>query len=335
MKSGSTSAQFAQYQATMVPWLWFLTQTSDCRIFQEKTVPDIIKQVFSDLGFTDIEERLTGSYRTWTYCVQYRETDFNFVSRLMEQEGIYYYFLHENGKCTLVLCDSLSIHDPFMDYEEIGYDRGSSSDQERITNWTVEKALHSGKFAHTDYNFEKPSTLLMSPESEKRDYAKADYEVYDYPGEYFEKADGEQYAKVRMEELARSYEVCSGESDARGICPGYLFTLTVRDNSDRTLNDQAREYLVLSADYQASAEDYETSGGTDDAYGCFFSVIPSSVQYRPARITPKPIVEGSQTAIVTGPSGKRSIPTNTGGSRSSFTGTAKANTMKTAPAGFG
>ena len=303
-KSGSTSPQFAQYRATMVPWLWFLTQTSDCRIFQEKTVPDIVRQVFSDLGFTDIEERLSGRYRTWTYCVQYRETDFNFVSRLMEQEGIYYYFLHQNGKCILVLCDSLSLHDPFADYEEIGYARGATSDQERITSWTVEKALHSGKFAHTDFNFEKPGTSLMSPESEQRAYSKADYEVYDYPGEYSEKTDGELYAKVRMEELARSYEVCSGESDARGICPGHLFTMTVRDNTDRSLKDQAREYLVVSASYQASAEDYETSGGTDDAFGCFFNAIPSSIQFRPARISPKPLVEGSQTAIVTGPSGE-------------------------------
>ena len=89
-----------------MPWLWFLTRTSDCRIFQEKTVPDIIKEIFRDHGFTDFEERLSGSYRTWVYCVQYRETDFNFVSRLMEQEGIYYYFKHENGKHTLVLADS-------------------------------------------------------------------------------------------------------------------------------------------------------------------------------------------------------------------------------------
>jgi type VI secretion system secreted protein VgrG len=113
MKSGSDSPRFVRYRATMVPWLWFLTRTNDCRIFQEKTVPDIIKQIFGDLGFTDIEERLTGSYRTWTYCVQYRESDFNFVSRLMEQEGIYYYFFHEDGKHTLVLCDSLSLHDPY------------------------------------------------------------------------------------------------------------------------------------------------------------------------------------------------------------------------------
>ena len=318
MKSGSSSQRFAEYRATMVPWFWFLTQTSDCRIFQDKTVPEIIQQVFSDLGFSDIEDRLSGSYRTLTYCVQYRETDFNFVSRLMQQEGIYYYFLHDNGTCTLVLCDSLSRHDTFKDYEEIGYFSRATSDEECITSWTVKKSFHSGKFAHTDYNFEKPTTSLMSPENEQRAYNNPDYEIYDYPGEYLEKADGEQYARVRMEELAQSYEVCSGESDSRGICPGYLFTLTVRDNTDLSLRDQAREYLVVSVDCRAAVGDYETSGGAEDEYGCSLTAIPSSVQFRPARITPKPVVEGTQTAIVTGPSGEEIYTDNHGRIKAQF-----------------
>jgi type VI secretion system secreted protein VgrG len=308
-KSASSSQRFAQYRATMVPWLWFLTRTSDCRIFQEKTVPDIIKQVFSDLGFTDVEERLSGSYGTWTYCVQYRETDFNFVSRLMEQEGIYYYFLHEDGKCTIVLSDSRSMHDSYGDYDEIGFDSRASSDQERIREWTVEKQLQAGKVSHTDYNFKKPATSLMSLESESWGYTKGEFEIYDAPGEFLEKPDGEHYAKVRMEELVRSYEECVGEADSRGICPGYLFTLTVRDNSDLSMSDQTREYLVVSVNHQATSEAYETSdgegpGGAGDSYSCFFTVIPSSIQFRPLRKTPKPVVEGSQTAIVTGPSGE-------------------------------
>lgn len=297
----STSTQFAQYRATMVPWLWFLTRTSDCRIFQEKTVPDIIKQIFNDLGFSDIEDRLSGGYQTWTYCVQYRETDFNFVSRLMEQEGIYYYFLHEQGKCTIVLCDSLSKHDPYEDFDEIDFtpDTRSSALQERISAWTVEKCVRPGKVAHTDYNFEKPSTSLMSTEEDQKEHAQADYEVYDYPGEYSEKTDGDRYAGVRMEELARSHEVCSGQADSRGICSGYLFTM-----ARHTREDQNREYLILSTDYQAAAEDYETSGGQGEICSCSFTAIQSSVQFRPARSTPKPLIEGTQTAVVTGPSGE-------------------------------
>ncbi len=261
VQDASPGLQFAQYRATMVPWLWFLTRTSDCRIFQDQTVPEIVKQIFDDLGFSDIEDRLSGSYRTWIYCVQYRETDFNFVSRLMEQEGIYYYFLHEQGKCTLVLCDSLSKHDPYGDYAEIDFtpDTRSSAIQERISEWTVEKSVHSGKFAHTDYNFKKPNTSLMSIEEDPKGHAQADYEIYDYPGEYPEKADGDKYAKVRMEELAQSHEICSGQSDSRGICAGYLFTM-----DKHTRDDQNREYLILSTNYQAAAEDYETSGGQDE-----------------------------------------------------------------------
>ncbi|RZB33570.1 MAG: type VI secretion system secreted protein VgrG [Desulfobacteraceae bacterium Eth-SRB2] len=297
----STSVQFAQYRATMVPWLWFLTRTSDCRIFQEKTVPDIIKQVFNDLGFSDIEDRLSGGYRTWTYCVQYRETDFNFVSRLMEQEGIYYYFLHEQGKCTIVLCDSRSKHDPYGNYGEIDFiaDTKGSGILERISEWTVEKRVRSGKFAHVDYNFEKPSTSLMSIEKLKMPHAEADYEIYDYPGEYSEKTDGDKYAKLRMEELAQSHEVCTGQSDSRGICSGYLFTL-----AKHSRKDQNREYLVVSTGYQAAAEAYETSDQMSEMCVCSFTVIPSSFQFRPERSTPKPIIQGSQTAMVTGPSGE-------------------------------
>ena len=297
----STSVQFAQYRATMVPWLWFLTQTSDCRVFQEKTVPEIIRQMFDEHEFSDIEDRLSGEYRTWNYCVQYRETDYNFVSRLMEQEGIYYYFLHEQGKCTLVLCDSRSKHDPYENYGSIDFaaDTRGSAVSERITKWSVEKKIRSGKFAHIDYNFEKPSTSLMSIEEDQKSHARSDYEIYDYPGEYLEKTEGDRYARVRLEELSYPHETCTGQSDARGICAGHLFTL-----NRHTRRDQNREYLVTSTDYQGAAQSYETSRGSDQQFICLFSAIPGSVQFRPARVTPKPIIQGSQTALVVGPPGE-------------------------------
>ncbi len=301
VQGASTSRRFAQYRATMVPWLWFLTLKSDCRIFQEMSVPEIVRQVFEDLGFSDIEDRTSGGYRQWTYCVQYRETAFNFVSRLMEQEGIYYYFAHEQGKCTIVLCDSRSKHDAFADYEEIAFipDTRASSTQERINEWTVVKNASSGKFAHTDYNFLKPSASLMSVEEDQKDHAHAGYEIFDFPGEYAENADGDKYAKVRMEELAQSHEVCDGDSDSRGLCAGHLFTMT-----GHTRRDQNRKYLITSTSCHASAEDYETSGGQQALWSCSFTAIPASVQFRPMRTTPKPLVEGTQTAIVTGPSGE-------------------------------
>jgi type VI secretion system secreted protein VgrG len=297
----STSTRFAQYRATMVPWLWFLTRTSDCRIFQEKTVPQIVKQVFDDLGFSDIEDRLFDSYRKLTYCVQYRETDFNFVSRLMEQEGIYYYFQHTKDKGVMVLCDSKSNHDPYGQYDKIDFtcDSGSLTLQERIHEWKVEKNVQAGKYAHTDCNYMKPNTCLMCADEDPKDHAQGKYEIYDYPGEYPEKADGDRYAKLRMEELAKSHERCSGQSDSRGICTGHLFTL-----AKHTRMDQNRQYLVVSTDYQSAADGYETASEQNESCACAFTAIPGAVQFRPERKTPKPAIHGTQTAIVTGPSGE-------------------------------
>ena len=159
-----STGRLAHYRATMVPWLWFLTRSADCRIFQEMKVPEIIQKVFREHGFTDFRESLSGQFRKWDYCVQYRETDFNFASRLMEQEGIYYFFEHENGKHTLVLADSKSAHQPYPDYGTIAYrvQDQSNLDQEYIFDWTNGKEVQPGLYCHTDFNFEKPKVKLVS-----------------------------------------------------------------------------------------------------------------------------------------------------------------------------
>ncbi len=176
----------AHYHATIVPWLWFLTRTSDCRIFQELSVPEIIEQVFKGGGFSDYRISLSGSYEKKEYCVQYRETDFNFVSRLMEQEGIYYFFEHEQGKHTLVLADSLSAHKPVAGYEEIEFQEleQGGNDREVITDWVVEKEVQPVAYAINDFDFKKPRTSLLTSSSVSRRHGGAKYEVYDYPGEY-------------------------------------------------------------------------------------------------------------------------------------------------------
>ena len=158
----TSAGQLARYRTIVVPWLWFLSRTADCRIFQEKTVPEIIKQVFRDRGFTDFEDGLTGSYRTWEYCVQYRETDFSFLSRLMEREGIYYYFKHENGKHSLVLADSYSAHEPYPEFEELTYHpagKGAAA-EERISDWVVETCLQPGSCALQDFDFKNTKKTL-------------------------------------------------------------------------------------------------------------------------------------------------------------------------------
>ena len=291
------------YQATVVPWLWFLTRTADCRIFQEKTVPDIIEDVFREHGFTDFERSLSGSYRTWTYCVQYRETDFNFVSRLMEQEGIYYFFKHENGKHSLVLADSAGAHEPYPELKELEYhpaDKGTKV-EECISDWLVGTHLQPGSYALKDFNFENTKDLQVRAIVE-REHAAAKFEIYDYPGEYTEvKPDGEDYARKRIEELQAQYEVVSAESDARRVCTGCTFKLI-----DHYRDDQNKKYLITSARYNINSGEFysgsQTSG--EDVYSCSFTAIDATQPFRAARITPKPSIPGPQTAMVVGPSGE-------------------------------
>jgi len=295
--------RYAVYHATVRPWLWFLTRTSDCRIFQNKTVPDIIKQVFRDEGFTDFEDRLSQSYRTWVYCVQYRETDFNFVSRLMEQEGIYYYFKHENGKHTMILSDSYSAHEPIPGYETIPYYPPDSTvvhEDERIHKWSTSKCVQPGAYALDEFDFERPKTDLAVNSSIARTHTRCDYEIYDYPGEYVQTDHGNAYARTRIEEMHAHYEQAQADSDAKGIMPGGVFTF---DEYPR--EDQNREYLVVAATHSARIDAYEASGeGGGMTYSNSFSVIESQCPFRSECRTPKPIVQGPQTAIVVGKSGE-------------------------------
>jgi type VI secretion system secreted protein VgrG len=289
-----------QYRATIVPWLWFLTRTSDCRIFQEMKVPDIIKKIFRDRGFADFDDRLSGTYRQWEYCVQYRETDFNFVSRLMEQEGIYYYFTHENEKHTLVLADARSSHDPFPGYEEIPFrpfDQAFTK-REYIWDWTMEYTVQPGAYALNDYDFTAPKKDLRATKPITRQHAASDYKVYDYPGEYTEYSDGENYANTRIEELQAQHEVVRAQSDARGIFTGCTFQLT-----DHPRQDQCREYLITSVSYQLESDEFDSSGqplGRGPVYSCALTAIDAKQPFRSARITPKPVVQGPQTAFVVG-----------------------------------
>ena len=295
---------YSSYRAVIRPWFWFLTRTSDCRIFQEMKVPDIIKQVFRDLGYSDFEDTLSGNYRNWDYCVQYRESDFNFVSRLMEQEGIYYYFKHEQGKHTLVLSDSISSHQTFSGYEEIPYfppqDR-ANRERDHIDGWMLTKEVHPGIVALNSYDFEKPKVNLGTKSSIIRKHDVSDYEIYDYPGEYIEHSDGDNYAQIRIQELQAKYERSSATANARGICTGSLFKL-----SKFTRADQNKEYLILSTQYEMRAAGFESGGSVleEDTYQCSFQAMDSHIHYRAPRMTPKPVVQGPQTAVVVGKSGE-------------------------------
>ncbi|MGC4085929.1 MAG: type VI secretion system tip protein TssI/VgrG [Vicinamibacterales bacterium] len=232
---GEKVGRHRRYHATVRPWLWFLTRTSDCRIFQEMTVPDILKKVFQDFS-SDVEWHLTASYRKWTYCVQYRETDFNFVSRLMEQEGIGYYFKHTEGHNTLVLTDSLTGHEaadycPKLQY--IPSEQYRNQDEETIDVWEFTRELEPTIYVHTDYDFERPSVKLLTKQNEQRSHPQASFEMYDYPGNYIQTGDGQQYAHVRLDEWSTLYDVASGASNSRGITVGALLDLLEHPRDDQ------------------------------------------------------------------------------------------------------
>lgn len=294
---------YAHYQATLVPWLWLLTRASDCRIFQEKKAPEIVEEVFKAHGFSDYKLKLSGTYEKREYCVQYRETDFNFVSRLMEQEGIYYYFEHENGKHTLVLADSISAHNPFPGYEEVKFhelEKGATG-REVITDWVMEKEVQPVACALNDFDFKKPKTSLLASSAVTRQYGSAVYERYDYPGEYLEVGEGERLAGVHLDELQTQHEVLRGQANTRGLCTGSVFKL-----KGHPRDDQNRDYLITGVNLHADAGEFASApgGGEGEFFACNFTCIDKAQQFRAARLTRKPFVQGPQTAMVVGPSGE-------------------------------
>ena len=294
--------QFAGYRVSLRPWFWLLTRTSDCRIFQNKTVPDIIKQVFRDLGFSDFEDSLSGSYREWEYCVQYRETSFDFVSRLMEQEGIYYYFRHEEARHVLVLADAYGAHSSAPDYASVPFyppDR-QMRERDHFYDWQLAREVQPGSLALNDYDFLRPRASLEVRSSVPRTHTNADYPLYDYPGEYVQSNDGDHYARTRIEAIHSQFEHVQLRGRARGIGCGHVFTLTGYDRAD-----QNREYLVVVARYQIRQEAYE-SGQSDIAeqFVSELDCMDASQSFRPLPLTPMPIVRGPQTAVVVGPSGE-------------------------------
>ncbi|EYF02876.1 type VI secretion system Vgr family protein [Chondromyces apiculatus] len=276
------------YRAEVHPWLWFLTRTTDSRIFQEKSVPDIVKQVFDDLGFADYKDGCTGSYQPREYCVQYQETAFDFVSRLLEEEGIYYYFTHEDGKHTLVLADDSGGSLPCPDLAEVRYvsaAESSTRDEDVMTECELTQEVVAGAWAATDYNFQTPETSLLS-EAAGEDPKLA---LFEYPGGYPDKGAGDAIAPKRIEAEEAVQKRLVGASFCRAFIPGHTFKLTLHDRDDANA-----EYLLLGVVHTADNDDYQNT----------FEALPKEKAYRPPRLTPKPSIPGAQTAVVVGKGGE-------------------------------
>jgi type VI secretion system secreted protein VgrG len=298
--------RLTRYHAVVVPWLWFLTRTQDCRIFQNKSVPDIVEQIFKDFGFQDYELQLQGSYNPLEYCVQYRETAFHFVSRLLEQEGIFYFFRHENGKHTMVLADSPSAHVNCPEKHRFEFEavrvRGDKRHEDMVRTWHYEQAMRSGQYALGDYDFEMPKLRLEATAPSSINVGGNNkFEIFDYPGEYQSLSEGDRVVRVRMEEEEAAHTVISGESDCRTFASGFKFELAGHER-----RDQNGAYVLLAVTHAADEAGFYSGAGspTEAGYSNSFTAIPAAVQFRPPRVTPKAVIHGSQTAFVVGPSGE-------------------------------
>ncbi|MGT0248056.1 type VI secretion system tip protein TssI/VgrG [Burkholderia pyrrocinia] len=300
--AGRRAERHYGYELVVRPWLWLATRRSDCRIFQNKTVPEIVQEVLSTYGFP-IENHLAESYVPREYCVQYNETDAAFVSRLMEFEGIYYWFRHAEDTHTLMLSDAMSSHAALSGYETIPYiarDRTAIADEEHIDGWLPAQEVSVGKHQTTDYDYTKPRADLSSQKVDPRGHDHDGFASFEWPGGYRDDAPGAHYSRVRLEEQQAEHERASADTDVRGAAPGYLFTLAHCPRAD-----QNREYLIVRCQYRFQENAYASDQGAEAVvHQTMMLVQPSSLPYRSPRETPRPRTNGPQTATVVGPPGE-------------------------------
>lgn len=291
----------ARYRAQLVPWLWLLGRRRDCRIFQDLKVPDILKKLFGELGFSDHRFALEGKYEARAYCVQYRESDLDFVLRLMEEEGIWFFFEHGKNSHVLVLADSPAAHKACPGQAQIEY-RPTPSGQmkeDHLFHLTREQHVRSAAVRLTDYNFETP--LLDLAAQKQAEHGEKKWELYDYPGKYPDPGQGTRYAQLRMEAESATRIVFNCSSTCRALLSGY--TIGVQAHPRGSFN---ASYLVTTVQHRASeGSGLGTEGdGGESSYQNAFEAVPSGTPLRPPRRTPRPIVEGPQTAVVVGPKGE-------------------------------
>ncbi|MBX3323516.1 MAG: type VI secretion system tip protein VgrG [Phycisphaeraceae bacterium] len=287
------------FRATVVPWLRLLEQSTDCRIFQAMTVPEIIKRVFRDHGFVDFRDELSDAYEARDYCVQYRESALAFVSRLMEDEGISYRFEHSGHKHELVLMDDTPACAPSPACPALPYiepDAQHELDQ-RVWSWSVVSRLRPRNFAHTDYDFENPGKHLLTRARAPWSPPAATFEVYDYPGGYLNHEPGERYSSVRIEQLHHDQQEFRGRTSSRALEAGRRLTI---DNDPFNVG----AYVITRSELDLSLDEYESSGGARDPQMVVTSsidAIEATRRFRPAISSSRPIVQGPQTAMVVGP----------------------------------
>lgn len=290
-QSGSDDS-YARYGAVLRPTFWLATRSTDCRIFQDMSAIEIIKKVLDDCGITNYKIETASAYQARDYCVQYNETAFSFLSRLMEDEGIFYFFRHEEGAHSLVLADDLDHFDPCVGDATLTVAEqsrsGATVDGAAMNIGYVERVV-TKQYQADDYYFETPSTELKTSASGEVSSGAEKTLVYEYPGLYRDTKLGETRASLRMEEFESASKELSASSHTKGLIAGGVFTLAGHDRAD--LN---ADYVIRSLTLDASS----------DHFANHFTSFPKDLPFRPARVTPKPRISGAQTAVVVGKSGE-------------------------------
>jgi type VI secretion system secreted protein VgrG len=322
---GARDDVFTAYRMEVVPQVWLLTRCAQSRIFQHLSIPDILKKVFA--GF-EVAYEIKGTFQPRDYCVQYRETDFNFASRLMEEEGIYYFFTHTETGHKLVLANTPESHPDVSGESKLIFDvaHGPSHQEETIGSWEKEQELRSGKYTLWDHCFELPDEHLQADKTIQDSVAvgtvthklrvggNEKLEIYTYPGEYAQRFDGvdkggadnaadlrhifqdnQRTAGIRMQQEAAAGLVVRGTSNCRNLQSGFGFALERHYNGNGP-------YVLLEVRHTARGNSYR-SEGSPFVYENVFRCIPKALPFRPPRLAAKPTVPGVQTAVVVGPLG--------------------------------
>ena len=299
------------YNLVLRPFTHFMESQRGFAIFQEKSVIDIIKDVFQRSGLTDYELRVSETYEPFEYCVQYAESDFDFISRLMEQEGLYYFFEHSEQKHLMVICDKASTHTPAPAADTLVFNASAGTAQSYrvgeglgakhlIEEWH-EKVSSRGheKVSLRDYDFKKPAKAVDAKATDEGQHPEDNREHYHYPGQFIEEPRGKRLSTVRLEEMRCQRQLFFGKSSAKGILTGA--TVTIENHPTARLNG---EYLVIKTTHKLRTEHYHSGGGKQDSDEVDFVAIPAETQFRAARRTEKPRVFGMESAVVTGPAGE-------------------------------
>ncbi len=302
---------YQAYKLTLRPWLWLLTQGAKARVFHKKTVPEILEQVFAEYGGI-VEVQTTGTYRKRDYCVQFRESDFNFVSRLMEDEGIFYFFKHVADKHTLVLGNAPAVHVPMQGLTSVDYqnDTDPAVLGNTVATWRWSREIRTGKAAVRDHNELLPTETYEKTETGVVAHAQGSIESYEYPAGLptypdepaeLQKLPAEAAAivKRRLEELRSRHAVAHALSNCVGVCTGARLKL-----AKHPVAAQNAEYVVFSTQLKMRLSGYEGGASDTPMHQCEFTVFDVRLPFRPARTTPRPRMAGPQTATVVGPPGE-------------------------------